>query len=100
MRLLVAVTVVALALSIPAYAQRTGDGQSHVYFWEDAYGYGWSDVIDPRHLNDPPKIIKKRRISVDELCARLVGRQMRVDQSSRVRSIQLEDSCVRNGGRI
>jgi len=102
MRLLVATSVVVLSLmTVPASAQRSGgDGQSKVYFWEDAYSYGWSDVVDPRHTSDPPKVIKKARVSVAELCGRLVGRIMRTDQSSRIYSTQMEDYCIRNGGKI
>lgn len=101
MRLLVAASAISLALlTNPAAAQRGGDGQSRVYFWEDAYTYGWSDIVDPRYLDPPPRVIKKARVTVSELCGRLVGRVLRFDQSSRVYSIQMEDYCIRNGGKL
>ena len=100
MRLLAATSVVLLSLMIAHAQSAGGDGQSKVYFWEDAYSYGWSDVVDPRHANDPPRVIKKARVSLAELCGRLVGRIMRTDQSSRIYSTQMEDYCTRNGGKI
>lgn len=99
--LVLAVSLLSLTAIEPAFAQRaSGDGQSRVWFWEDAYSYGWSDTIDPRYLNDPPKVIKKARVTITEICARLVGRQMRYDQSARVVSTQQEDYCIRNGGKL
>lgn len=99
--LILAISLFFLAFTEPTLAQRSGgDGNSRVYFWEDAYGYGWSDIIDPRYTNDPPKVIKKARVTISEICARLVGRQMRYDQASRVFSIQQEDYCIRNGGKL
>lgn len=102
MRLLSAALISCLlAGTYPAFAQRVGgDGQSQVYFWEDDRTYGWSDVIDARHSNPPPKVIKKAHVTIDEICARQVGRIMRFDQSSRIYSTQLEDACIRNGGKI
>ena len=98
--LLGACAFVVFAFVSPAFAQRSGDGQSRVYFWEDAYSYGWTDTIDVRYLDDPPRVIKKARVTIDEICGRLVGRVMRTDQSSRVRSLQMEDYCIRNGGKL
>ncbi len=74
-------------------------GDSEVWFWENERGFGWSDIPDYQHGNRPPPPITSK-MSVAERCGRLVGRQMVRDRSGRVYSTQLEDACIRNGGKI
>ncbi len=74
-------------------------GDSDVWFWENERSFGWSDVPDSQRGNRPPPQITSK-MSVAERCGRLVGRQMVRDRSSRVVSTQLEDACIRSGGKI
>jgi len=69
-----------------------------VWFWEDSRTYGWSVIPDVRHGNPPSRVTAK--MSLTERCARLVGRLLLRDLSGRVYSTQLEDACIRQGGRI
>lgn len=101
MRKLVALLALSTALATPAaYAQRESGGHDLVYFWEDEYRYGWSAYPDPRSFNPPPAHIRKAHVTITETCARLVGRQIRTDSPARVLSTQLEDDCIRHGGKL
>ena len=74
-------------------------GENEVWFWENGQRFGWSDIPDAQRTILPlPPITSK--MSVVERCGRLVGRQMVRDRAGRVYSTQLEDACIRNGGRI
>ena len=70
-----------------------------VWFWEDEHSYGWADTIDVRHGNPPPQHFD-HKLSLTEQCALKVGRLLQRDRSGRVYSTQLEDACVRDGGRL
>ena len=94
---MIVIALLALGTASPAWAN--GGDKDTIYFWETATTYGWSDVVDVRHSDTVlPKI--KRKLSITELCGRLVGRQMRRDDSSRSHSLRLEDYCIHNGGRL
>lgn len=87
-----AVAIISSASPVRASISET------LYFWEDARHYGWSDIPDGRQANPPPK--DNPAWSLRERCARLVGRLLQRDQGGLVYAIQLEDACVRNGGKL
>ena len=93
---MIVIALFALSMASPAFAQ--GDKVT-VYFWENAKTYGWSEVVDVLHTATVLPNIKKK-LSITELCGRLVCRQMRRDDSSRSHSLRREDYCIFNGGRL
>lgn len=94
------VTLAAVASAADVQASRLfRDGPSQMYFWEDSYRYGWSDSPQPTFGAPAPRILK-RNVSLTEICARQVGRVLRIDSSSLIVSTQMTDACVRNGGRL
>jgi hypothetical protein len=94
------VALAALAGAADAQVNRLfRDGPSHMYFWEDPYRYGWSDSPQPTFGAPAPRILK-RNVTLTELCARQVGRMLRIDSSSLIVSTQMTDACIRNGGRL
>lgn len=96
-------TILAAMLGALLVAQSTtavmARGDSEVWFWETATSFGWSDLPESQNGNRPPPQITSK-MSLAERCGRLVGRQMVRDRSSRVFSTQIEEACIRNGGRI
>ena len=94
---LIVATLIGLGLASPALA--LGGDTDTVYFWEDENTYGWSEVVDSRSFRRSPIKTKKGQ-SITETCARLVGRTLRQEGSDRSTSLRLEDSCIRNGGKL
>ena len=95
-----AVAIIALGAVALSPGLVRASSESIMYFWEDERTYGWSAIADPRHFDPPPRIFNHKQ-SLSEQCARMVGRLLRRDRSSgRIHSTQLEDACIRNGGRI
>jgi opacity protein-like surface antigen len=100
MRSVAAAALLAAFALGPAAAQDWGAGRSdQVYFWEDSYRYGWSDSPQPTFGAPAPRILK-RGVTLNEICARQVGRMMRIDNTSLIRSTQATAACVQNGGRL
>ena len=98
MRKISTVMLIVVGLIMQPTASAYAFDSQTIYFWEDARSFGWSDIPDYRYGNPPVPVTA--RMSISERCARLVGRQMVRDRSGRVYSIQLEDACIRNGGRL
>lgn len=71
----------------PSFAIFSSDGGSTMWFWEDAYHYGWSDTPQPTYGQPPPRILK--RMSIEESCGRQAGRIVRFETSALVESTQL-----------
>lgn len=90
-----ALVLAALAAAAPALAM---SDSSNVYFWEDSQHFGWSYYPYPSFGAPAPAL--RRPISLSELCARQVGRVLRVDAESMVRATQMTDQCIANRGRL
>lgn len=99
MRAFVMTILVTIICSVaPSRQAHALDGQI-LWFREDSHNYGWSDVPDlTRRDHVPPTLTSP--MSLAERCGRLVGRQMVRDRPGRIHSIQLEDVCIRNAGKI
>lgn len=91
----VAVVLAASAAGLPAFAM---SDSANVYFWEDALHYGWSYYPYPNFGAPAPPL--RRPVSLEEACARQVGRILRIDAESLVRATQMTDQCIANRGRL
>ncbi len=99
MRKISSVMLIMAGLLGQSTATALAFGDQTIFFWEDARSFGWSDIPDRTNRNlTPPPLTSN--MSITERCGRLVGRQMVRDRSGRVYSTQLEDACIRNGGKI
>lgn len=95
MRYLAFALVATLALSASPLRAATNE---NLYFWEDARHYGWNDIPDGRQANPPPK--DNPAWSLQERCARMVGRIVQRSEVGLVYVLQFEDACIRNGGKL